>query len=330
MSEMQDRRSHVARVAKAVEWFTRLREEDVSEAELAAWFEWCADAENLKEFQKVGDLWRGLSQLEGAPADKLASEIAQTARGSRRRVPHLAVAASLSAAVIGVAALFGWRLIDGRADYTAQATIQSNDLPDGSQVTLAPRSALTTAFSGQLRAISMAQGEAFFKVHPDKSKPFVVKAEGVSVTAVGTAFDVNADSRQVVVTVQEGTVDVAGAAGASWRVSAGSQIVYDSRSNTAITRPVDTDQLVAWHTGRLEYVDKPLGQVVADITRYSGHSVVIGDSRLAQVPYTGAVLSTAIDDWLAALQTTFPIRVTTTQEGHYVLLSRSSPPSRAP
>ncbi len=325
-----DRRAQVARVSEAVEWFTRLRD-DVSEAELAAWFEWCAVTENLKEFQRVSDLWRGLGQLEGALGKKERTpDAAKPAPGSSARTRRFAVAASVLAAAIGTVAFISWHFINSGANYTAQATIQSKDLPDGSQVTLAPRSAVSADFSRQVRAVSMAQGEAFFKVHPDKSKPFVVKTQGVSVTAVGTAFDVNADPRQVVVTVQEGTVDVAGPAGLSWRVSSGSQIIYDGHSKSGVIYPVEAEKLVAWHTGRLEYVDKPLSQVVADISRYSGHRVEIGDSRLADIPYTGAVLSMAIDDWLAAIQTTFPIRVITTQEGHYLLVSRSSPPGRPP
>lgn len=328
MSGASERRAQVARVSAAVEWFTRLRDEDVSDAELAAWLQWCTDADNLKEFHKVGDLWRGVGQLEEAASGSLMTEAAPPPQ-VHRRMRRFALAAALLMAV-GAAGLVSWRLFNGGERYAAQATILSNDLPDGSQVTLAPRSAVSTDFTRQRRVISMPQGEAFFKVHPDKSKPFVVQADEVSVTAVGTAFDVDSDPRRVMVTVQEGVVDIAGTDASKWRVSKGSQFILDRRSKSAIVQPVEADQRVAWHTGRLEYLDKPLREVVTDIGRYSAQVVEIGDSRLADIPYTGAVLTGAIDDWLAAIQTTFPIRVISTQQGHYLLVSRSSPPARTP
>ena len=81
---------------------------------------------------------------------------------------------------------------------------------------------------------------------------------------------------------------------------------------------------MAWHTGRLEYVSTPLSVVVSDVSRYSGRVVEISDPALLALNYTGVVLTGAIDDWLAALQATFPIRLEQGSGGRSLLRGRGA------
>ena len=69
--------------------------------------------------------------------------------------------------------------------------MQSILLPDGSQVQLGPGSKLVypSEFDGKTREVKL-EGQAFFDVAKDKSKPFVVKTKDMDVTALGTAFEV--------------------------------------------------------------------------------------------------------------------------------------------
>ncbi|MEA4809450.1 FecR family protein [Macellibacteroides fermentans] len=69
--------------------------------------------------------------------------------------------------------------------------MQSILLPDGSQVQLGPGSKLVypSEFDGKTREVQL-EGQAFFDVAKDKSKPFVVKTKDMDVTALGTAFEV--------------------------------------------------------------------------------------------------------------------------------------------
>ncbi len=69
--------------------------------------------------------------------------------------------------------------------------MQSILLPDGSQVQLGPGSKLVypSEFDGKTREVKL-EGQAFFDIAKDKSKPFVVKTKDMDVTALGTAFEV--------------------------------------------------------------------------------------------------------------------------------------------
>lgn len=83
-------------------------------------------------------------------------------------------------------------------------------LPDGSVVTLNKASVLSypEGFDGNIRSVSL-EGEAFFKVAPDKSKPFTVKVDEVQVTVVGTSFNIKNSEKKTEVIVETGIVEVA-------------------------------------------------------------------------------------------------------------------------
>lgn len=83
-------------------------------------------------------------------------------------------------------------------------------LPDGSVVTLNKASVLTypESFDGNNRPVTL-EGEAFFKVAPDKSKPFTIKVDDVKVTVVGTSFNIKNSEKKTEVIVETGIVEVA-------------------------------------------------------------------------------------------------------------------------
>ncbi len=82
-------------------------------------------------------------------------------------------------------------------------------LPDGSTVLLNADSELSyrLPFGDGPREVTL-KGEAFFDIIHDSGKPFVVHTGNISTNVLGTAFNVNARNRNVVVTVERGLVQV--------------------------------------------------------------------------------------------------------------------------
>ena len=68
--------------------------------------------------------------------------------------------------------------------------MESVSLPDGTKVQMGPGSRLPypARFSGKTREITL-DGQAFFDVAKNREKPFIVHTEGMSVEALGTAFE---------------------------------------------------------------------------------------------------------------------------------------------
>ena len=94
-------------------------------------------------------------------------------------------------------------------------TLQSNNvvrkitLADSSVVTLNKTSQLTypDRFAGNTREVNL-KGEAFFDVAHDKSKPFMIHVNGVTVRVVGTSFNIKSAGDSTEVIVETGIVQV--------------------------------------------------------------------------------------------------------------------------
>ncbi|WP_435354416.1 FecR family protein [Emticicia sp. SJ17W-69] len=80
-------------------------------------------------------------------------------------------------------------------------------LPDGSIVFLNTNTTFSypTDFQQDTREVSL-NGEAFFKVKRDESKPFIIHANGSDVKVLGTSFNVRAYDKNVRVSVETGKV----------------------------------------------------------------------------------------------------------------------------
>ena len=67
-------------------------------------------------------------------------------------------------------------------------------LADGSVIHLNTDSLVLVDFSDSRRDIHLLRGEAHFEVAHDEKRPFIVKVDNNTVTAVGTAFNVQITS----------------------------------------------------------------------------------------------------------------------------------------
>ena len=134
----------------------------------------------------------------------------------------------------------------------------------------------------------------------------------MTVTAVGTAFDVRREADRVIVTVEEGTIVASAMAPRpnEWRAGAGYQLDYSEATRTAVVSKVDTQNALRWRDGELAYDDAPLEAVIADINRYSTLNVVIRDPAIGGLRFTGTVFIVSVNDWIKALEFKYPVHAT--------------------
>ncbi|MDR1415641.1 MAG: FecR domain-containing protein [Odoribacteraceae bacterium] len=138
-------------------------------------------------------------------------------------------------------------------------------LPDGSGVTLNVSSSLS--YDGEREA--RLEGEAYFEVVKD-DRPFVLTAGEVTITVLGTAFNVEAYPRgRVKVTLHEGRVEVT--RGEERRVmSAGEVLTIDPRSGALLLGRVGE---VADSSLRVSSFDEILARIAAR------HGVAVRNAR---------------------------------------------------
>jgi transmembrane sensor len=313
------------RLEQASEWLLRMDNPARTEEDVNEWLRWCdEDSENLAAFEAFQRDWRDLDALK---QESHRLSISRT----RRRTPMvpMAVAACLVLVALVVMLLPHDRELSiPRRQLAATQTNRAATLPDGSRVILSAQTSINVDFNGSQRNLELSAGEAYFKVKHDRRHPFIVHAGDISVTAVGTAFDVRRAPDGVTVTVEEGTVEIAGNVFAekglptTWRAEAGYRLTYSSQGRTAMIASVDASSALAWRSGELAYVWEPLGAVIEDLNRYSEHKVIIKDPAIAELRFTGTVFTASLTDWVKAVEQAYPVRADTTANGDIVLVDR--------
>lgn len=158
-------------------------------------------------------------------------------------------------------------------------------LPDGSVAYLHPGSRLKfpTAFTGEMRQVIL-EGECYFKVAHDARHPFVVSANGVLTTVLGTEFNVSTNgSEGTVVTLVNGSVRVNDMnSDAEMRIVPGQQVTL--KSNRFVARSVDTSVFEAWRDGFFCYDNMPLSEVMEAIGRNYNMTVQFENREMMGTP----------------------------------------------
>jgi transmembrane sensor len=198
-------------------------------------------------------------------------------------------------------------------------------LADGTRVRLAPGSQVRVATDfGTARRDVYLDGEGYFEVVHDASRPFTVYAGNTSVRDIGTAFSVRgyaADSA-VQVIVREGEVAVAGVG----RLRAGDMGRVSNTGEATVQRAVDVEVNLAWTRGKLIYDDAPLGAVLDDLHRWYGADVELSDTSIARLPFTGTLANVTPNEAVAQVAATMGLTVQV--DGQHVTLRPD--PRKAP
>lgn len=226
---------------------------------------------------------------ERAPARRVAGGVRNTRPdpvSATRRLPWRGLGVALAAGLVAMLVLQGRTPTSGsgvREYRTAVGRTDTLRLDDGTQVVLAPGSALTLdADYGDASRQLTLNGAAHFTVVHDDARPFVVRAGGVHVRDIGTAFTVKAlGERGATVAVTDGRVAVAprGAGSREVELAAGDlgEVVADS---VRVARGGVDATALNWTRGELSYRDASLAEVRADLARWFGVTLVVDDNQL--------------------------------------------------
>lgn len=255
----------------------------------AAW----ADTKALLELTAAkapvhADVWRPFV-ARGRAADVAPSAAGTSLRRwlKRRWVP---VAAASALACVAALVIAPSALVRLDSDYTTSIAEQRHvQLADGSEVILAAGSAVAVSFTKDGRLVRLIEGEAFFRVKPDRERPFHVAAGAVIVTVLGTSFDVRRDRSGVTVSVEEGLVQV-GPSGDALFVPerlAGGEFVRVSRKGETERGSEPAQFVGSWRRGQLVARNESMGHAVDRIRRYFGGTIIIADDALAEQRITG-------------------------------------------
>ena len=298
---------------QAVTWIARLRADDVTAVNKHAFSEWLsASDENRKAFDESFALWEDLAVVGKLPFEDFS--VASPRVTSFQFSPF-----PLAAAAVLLVSVIGSLLIFSTPTYQTEVGEQSTlTLADGSVLNLNTATSIRVDFSGDERAIDLMNGEAFFEVKSESTRPFVVSACESTIIAVGTAFNVRCEDGNMTVTVSEGKVQVTDSS--SSFLSAAEQIMRLDSSGLQPVTKVNTDNVTAWRKQLHVYDGVPLSVVVADLNRYARQQIRVDDDDLAQIEVVARYKMTDRELTLASLEKTFPLRAVHVSDEEIALL----------
>lgn len=296
---------------------------------LEAWLRLPAHARAYRQAEQV---WSDLGWSQVLNEEALKVEMLRRPKGAspavatstRRR--WLAAGAGLAAAGMAGAVLGPkWLAAAGGGDpaglrlATAVGEIRQVTLEDGSRLSLGGETTAVVRLARTRRTVDILSGDAWFEVAPDPDRPFSVRADGLTATALGTVFEVRRNPRGVQVAVVEGRVRVEAGNGAEPVVLAGGQGVR--RLADGVLRPFDVAVAGAgrWRQQRFAYRNVPLSEMVEDLNRYHPPGVRLARPGLGELRISAAFRLDQLDTALNGVALSHELTVTRTADGGFVL-----------
>jgi transmembrane sensor len=316
-------KSALSREHTATAWLLRREEEGWSAADhalLEAWLN--ADPRNRVAYYRMQFGWQKADRL-AALREPVVPVRADSARTWWRRGgfgPAFAIAASLA-----LAAVIVWHLgVFDRHTYTTSVGGRSEvPLSDGTKIELNTDTRLRTEVNANSRTVWLENGEAYFDVAHDATRPFVVHGGTRDITVLGTKFSVRRDGDRVDVVVLEGRVrvDDLSASPEPTIVITRGDIAVSQGAALKITHSEEhaVDDL-SWRQGMLTFNEMTLVDAAAEFNRYNHKQLVVVDPRAAAVHIGGSFDATNVEAFVRLLKQGFGLTVE--DEGNVIRISR--------
>lgn len=196
-------------------------------------------------------------------------------------------------------------LVEHYSEYGQQSKLT---LSDGSILKLNAGTKLfyPEKFTGDQRMIKL-EGQAFFDVASDTTKPFVIDAGDMRVTVLGTSFDVNAfaDNNISNVTVLTGKVKVElKGEKEPIMLTTNKQLNYDVITNEYSINTADAKESIAWVNGILRFDESYLEDVFRQMQRWYNIKIIVKEGIDANCTVSGRHKNQGFNIVLEGLQYT--------------------------
>jgi len=233
-------------------------------------------------------------------------------------------AAVIAGVVISIAVLTYVLFNNNPGKVLSMATVQATDnvktdtLPDGSLVTLNKHSQISypERFVKNKRVLQL-NGEAFFKVTHDKEKPFEVHTNNITVTVLGTSFNVRSRGDTTEVIVETGIVQVA--TDKQTVVLKAGQKAITGLNEALVQTQANTDQLYNYYRSKKFVCEgTPLWKLAEKLNEAYDVHIVFENPNLRDSLLTTTFDNAPLNNILKVISTTFNISVTK-EKGQIIL-----------
>lgn len=290
--------------------------------------------------QEWRHLVQGVQQADLQAQLTLLKQQVDRAPSAKKGIRLISVIKYAAAAVI--AGILVWTFTTSRKKLPAVALVAVNQyankagqrqqvvLPDGSRVILnaASNMRLGPHFKEGQREVYL-DGEAFFEVTPDATRPFTVYMKEASIKVLGTSFNARSYTGEdyTEAALIKGSVEITlKKENKTIRLRPSQKLLYkaaspDSVAQTAAAVPAqkylavtpltidpkdNSVAEVAWMENKLVFFDEPLDQLARRLERWYGIKIRIENQDMKQLRFSGAFEKEDLPKVLQVLQLTMP------------------------
>lgn len=231
--------------------------------------------------------------------ERMFGNIQQQLQGKRKpKIKRLLQYGSVAAAVI-VISLLSVFVIKSRwqpekpafVKWQAGSQMKKLILDDNTVVWLQKNSSLQYAQSNKTgnREVLLS-GEAYFEVQHNADRPFVVHSGALTVTDIGTRFNIKAyaGNRQQKVMVQEGIVSAsASPAKAADTMTAGQEWTFDQHTQLATVNNWSNQQNIPWQPGTIYFSNEYLDDIASQLEHRFNVQFHFSNTAQRSMKFTG-------------------------------------------
>ena len=165
-------------------------------------------------------------------------------------------------------------------------------LEDGTRVHLNYGTQLTYPihFSGDTREVEL-QGEAYFFVAKDKSRPFIVHTPNGDVRQYGTEFNINTRDEigATRVVLVNGSIGITPRGGTESMMRPNDMAILQPGEPEPVISQVDIMPYIAWNTGTFMFDDCTLEQLMRVLGHWYNKRVEFNDDAIREMRFTGEI-----------------------------------------
>ncbi len=191
----------------------------------------------------------------------------------------------------------------------------SVNLPDGTQVSLNSDSKLAyipKVYNKDSRTVSF-EGEGYFNVAKDKTRPFIVNARGLNVSVLGTKFNLNvrvkAESAELY--LESGRVQFTSTiSNKSVILHPSQKVTMNQLTGDMTVKTVTDDYSTAWRRNEMVFSHAPLETVIKCLENTYGVDFKLNYKSSAKDSFTGILVTNDLNSDLLVLETTNNIKIT--------------------
>lgn len=258
------------------------------------------------------------SMEEDSVSEDLEPAVIPVSRRSwiRRALPYAAACAVIACCLAG----YFWLrepLVPDELHYaTSEGEKRSVILADGSVVVLNENSRVQYVETARGRKVSLS-GEAYFDIAHDEKRPFVVSTDKISVTVVGTAFNVRSveGEDRIATTLLRGKVILKPQDGSQTITMTPDEKIDFLRSEEVFEESdIQTYYDNIWRTGNLVFENETLQNILPELGKWFKVRFE-WDAQLSDCRYSMTIGNESLDEILQVLELSSGVKVVRPEGG---------------